>query len=113
MAEAWTNKDYDFVESVFAENVHYSDPLRYKNCNLNELSAFFRGSPTDNESCVIHNSVFEEEKQSGVAEYTYKGHHQYHGLVYIELVDDKIAVWREYQHIDGRPWDVYIQGPDQ
>jgi hypothetical protein len=58
----------------------------------------------------MHSTIFDEEKQLGVAEYTYKGHNQYHGLVYIKIVGDKIAVWREYQHINDKPWDDYIQG---
>ncbi|MGE0174607.1 MAG: nuclear transport factor 2 family protein [Oligoflexales bacterium] len=110
MGEAWTNRDYDFLESVFADDVDYYDPLRYRNRNLKELSAFFRNDPTDNESCVMHSTIFEEERQLGAAEYTYNGHQQYHGLVYIKIVNDKIAVWREYQHVNDKSWEDFIKG---
>src|SRR5258705_201997 len=50
----------------------------------------------------------DEAQQVGAAEYTYTGHHQYHGTVLIKVANGRITHWREYQHIDPRPWENFV-----
>jgi hypothetical protein len=52
--------------------------------------------------------VFDEAQQIGMAEYTYEGTHRYHGVVLIRVRDGRITHWREYQHIDEKPWEEFV-----
>jgi len=98
LAAGWTRRDYEAVASHFADDVFYSDPLNYTICDNESLLAFFQDDDDKPQSCIFHNSVFDEQRQLGVAEYTYEGTFRYHGTVWIKLENDKIESWREYQH---------------
>ena len=54
-----------------------------------------------------HTVVFDEERQTGAAEYTYVGTNTYHGVAVIKLRDDRIANWREYQRRLDLDWDAF------
>lgn len=110
LAAAWTRNDPDAVCAAFSADVHYSDPTRYAFRNLAELRAFFDADAGEEQKCDIHATVFDEDQQLGAAEYTYDGKYRYHGLVLIQVVNDKIASWREYQHVDDRSRTDFIKG---
>jgi hypothetical protein len=110
LGHAWTRRNYEAAASVFATDVHYSDPKRYSLSTRAALLEFFRNDDGCEQKINWHRLLFDEEAQSGVAEYTYEGTHRYHGAVLIELQDDLIASWREYQHVDHRDWDAFIKG---
>lgn len=103
LARGWAAKDYEKVASFFAEDVFYSDPIRYRMSSRAELLEFFQGEAGE-ESTVWHDALFDEERQVGVAEYTYQGSHRYHGTVWIEVRKDRIVRWREYQHVSELGW---------
>lgn len=107
LADAWTNREYEKVVEHFASELFYSDPLNYSFRGNSELLEFFRNDDGMLQSCTFHNSVFDETRQVGTAEYTYKGTFQYHGTVWIELKDDKIVSWREYQHKTEKSWKEF------
>lgn len=106
LARGWAAKDYEKVAGFFAEDVRYSDPTRYRFSSRAELLEFFQGEEGE-ESTVWHNAVFDEERQLGVAEYTYQGTHRYHGTVWIEVRGDRIVRWREYQHVSDLEWEEF------
>ena len=107
LARGWSEKDYDKVASFYAEDVRYRDPTRYSFTSRTELlETFFRGEEAE-ESTVWHNVLFDEERQLGVAEYTYQGKHRYHGTVWVQLRGDRIASWREYQHTSDLEWEEF------
>ncbi|HSE42510.1 MAG TPA: nuclear transport factor 2 family protein [Acidobacteriota bacterium] len=110
LANTWSRRDYAATASVFAENVHYRDPLRYSFHSRAELQAFFEADEGYEQKTTFHTVVFDEEKQVGAAEYTYEGTHRYHGVTIVELKNDLIVSWREYQHIDPRTWDEFVSG---
>jgi hypothetical protein len=107
MADGWVSKDYDSVVGYFSEGVYYSDPLNYKFYDRDSLLGFFSDDDGKPQSCVFHGSVFDDERQVGTAEYTYEGTFRYHGTVWIELKDDKIISWREYQHRSEKNWEEF------
>ena len=109
LADGWTDKEYGLVASQFTEDVFYSDPRNYTFRDRGSLLAFFEDDDGLPQSCTFHNSVFDEERQLGVAEFTYVGTYRYHGTAWIELRGDKIASWREYQHISDKEWDEFWQ----
>lgn len=90
--------------------MHYLDPLRYSFKGLKELMNFFESSEMPEQLCTIHSTVFDEDLQLGCAEYTYVGESCYHGFVLVKLTDDKISLWREYQHIFSHDWKSFISG---
>lgn len=110
LANSWTNRDYSAVAALFAVDVFYSDSLNYTIRDRDSLLAFFEDDDGEPQSCLFHNLVFDETRQVGVAEYTYEGSFLYHGTVWIELKDDKIIRWREYQHRTDKDWSEFWQG---
>lgn len=98
MAAAWTNREYEKVAEFFTEPLFYSDPLNYSFTSKSDLLAFFQDDDGEAQFCEFHQAVFDEERQTGAAEYTYKGSFLYYGTVWIEISNNKISSWREYQH---------------
>ncbi len=107
LAEGWSAANYDKVIRYFAEDVYYSDSLHYAFTDRAQLLEFFEDDDGAEQTCVFHSAVFDEHRQMGAAEYTYKGTHRYHGTVWIKLGGDLIVDWREYQHISDRSWDDF------
>ena len=110
MAAATNAGDADAVAALFAEDVRYSDPTRYSFTRRDELIPFFE-PPEGGHSVVWHRIVFDEVEQTGVAEYTYDGHHRYHGAVVVRIEGDIITGWREWQHISELDWDEFVGRP--
>ena len=98
LVDGWTSGEYERVASHFAENAFYSDAFTYKFRNRASLLTFFQDDGGEPQSCVFHESVFDESRQLGAAEFTYQGTCLYHGTVWITVEGDKIISWREYQH---------------
>lgn len=107
LARGWTERDYHAVIAFFSDNVFYSDPQNYTFNDKGSLLDFFLDDDGRAQVCVFHNSSFDEEKQIGVAEYTYEGTNRYHGTAWIEIVNGKIARWREYQHRSDQTWEEF------
>jgi ketosteroid isomerase-like protein len=110
LAAGWANRDYATVADLFAENVRYADPLRYTFGDRATLRAFFEDDEGREQRTVWHTVLFDETEQIGTAEYTYEGTHQYHGVVLIRVDEGRITHWREYQHVDVRPWAEFVAG---
>lgn len=110
LADGWARRDYVAVIEHFATDVFYCDPLRYTFQGKSELFAFFSDDCGMTQDCVFHRSIYDEERQAGVAEYTYTGNHIYHGTVWIEILDGKISCWREYQHISNTKHSEFWKG---
>jgi len=113
LAAGWTARDYDAVAACFSEGVLYLDPVRYVLRGRPALRAFFEDDGGSSQRTTWRNVLFDEARQMGVAEYTYEGTHRYHGTVWIRLENDRIARWREYQHVDPRGWEEFAgeEGP--
>lgn len=110
LSDAWKKQDYKSAASMFAEDVHYADPLRYSFQNRDELLVFFEADDGRPQITVWHTIIFDVGQQVGMAEYTYEGTYRYHGVALVRVIDGKISHWREYQHIDTRDWIEYVSG---
>jgi catechol 2,3-dioxygenase-like lactoylglutathione lyase family enzyme len=95
----------------FAEDVDYADPLRYRFARRDELLPFFE-APPGGHRVTWHRVLFDEAAQAGLLEYTYEGHHRYHGAAIAEVgPDGLIHRWREWQHVDDeRDWPQLLGG---
>ena len=109
LCDGWTSREYESVAGHFADRVFYSDALNYTFRDVGSLLQFFQDDGGKPQSCKFHNWVFDEERQLGVAEFSYLGTYAYHGTVWIEITDDKIACWREYQHMSEKTRDEFWQ----
>lgn len=110
LADAWGRRDYASAAEAFAEDVRYADPLRYAFDGRAGLRAFFEADEGREQRTVWHTIVFDEEQQTGAAEYTYEGTRRYHGTVLVKVRGGRVTHWREYQHVDARGWEEFTSG---
>ncbi len=108
LAIGWANRQYAAVAQEFSEDARYGDPHRYAFDNRRDLQAFFENDEGYEQRTVWHTVVFDEAQQIGMAEYTYEGTHRYQGVVLIRVRDGRITHWREYQHVDEKPWEEFV-----
>jgi hypothetical protein len=108
LAGGWARRDYAAVAREFCEEVRYGDPIRYSFGNRHDLQEFFENDEGHEQRTTWHTVIFDEAQQLGAAEYTYEGTYRYHGTVWIRLHNDCITHWREYQHINEKPWEEFV-----
>jgi hypothetical protein len=113
LAAGWNAGDAVAAAACFTTDVDYADPTRYRFTSRAALLPFFEPPPSGHHA-TWHRILFDAAAQTGVAEYTYEGHHRYHGAAIVELSPEGlIARWREWQHLDDqRDWASYLAGPD-
>jgi hypothetical protein len=111
LGSSWAAGDAVAAAACFAEGVDYADPTRYRFGSRAELELFFEPPPGGHRT-DWHRMLFDEPAQTGVVEYTYVGHHRYHGAAIVEVdADGRIARWREWQHLDDRrDWEAFLAG---
>lgn len=111
-AAGWRSGDTAAVMNCFAEGVLYGDPYRYRFERRADLLPFFE-PPPGGQDVTWHTVLWDDVAQTGVVEYTYEGHHRYHGAAVAQVdADGRIAGWREWQHLDDAlDWEARIRGP--
>ena len=111
-AAGWADGDAAAVGDCFAEDVEYLDPFLYRFDRRADLLPFFE-PPPGGHRVTWHSVIWDDEAQTAAVEYTYEGHHRYHGAAIVRPgPDGRIALWREWQHLDdAQDWDSRIAGP--
>lgn len=109
LASAWNAGDAIAAADCFAEDVDYADPRLYHFSSRAKLVPFFEPGPHGH-AVTWHRLLFDDVDQVGVLEYTYVGHHRYHGVAIVEFDSTgRFARWREWQHRDDeRDWEEYL-----
>lgn len=110
LAAAWRDKRYTDAVELFTSDVRYLDPTRYSLRGREALLAFFRNDEGYAQVTTWHNVFFDEDAQMGAVEYSYRGAHLYHGVVLVNLEDDLISRWREYQYVSDLDWRPFFRG---
>lgn len=110
LARAWADRDYERAAAFFTPDVRYLDPLRYALDSRAALLAFFQDDDAREQHTEWHTVVFDEAQQVGMAEYTYRGTQQYHGVTIIQVTDGLFSRWREYQHVTPLDWQEFFPG---
>ena len=112
LGDAWTVGDAIAAAACFAGDVDYADPTRYRFGSREALVPFFE-PPPGGHSTTWHRILFDEVARTGVVEYTYRGHHAYHGAAIVEVDRDGLIIaWREWQHLDDElDWPAFVAGP--
>ena len=111
IADAWNAGDTKRALACFADDAIYMEPpdeQRYE--GREELHDFFGGEHPPPMELAWHHLVVDGD--IGVGEYTYRGTHQYHGLVIVQLRGGVIARWREYQTESALPCEDFV-GPSR
>lgn len=111
-AAGWADGDAAAVGDCFAEDVEYLDPFRYRFDRRDDLLPFFE-PPPGGHHVTWHTVIWDDDAQTAAVEYSYEGHHRYHGTAIVRPgPDGRIALWREWQHLDdAQDWDSRILGP--
>ena len=111
LADGWNTGDAEGAAACFAPDVDYADPTRYRFAGRADLVPFFE-PPPGGHRVTWHRVLFDDAHQTAVLEYTYEGHHRYHGAAFVEFEDGLIRRWREWQHLDDeRAWDAFLADP--
>jgi ketosteroid isomerase-like protein len=111
LAESWNAGDSRRALECFTPDAVYMEPpdeQRYE--GRDELFDFFGRDDPPPMQLTWHHLVVDGDV--GVAEYTYRGQRQFHGLVILQLRGGRIARWREYQLESSLPWDEFV-GPSR
>jgi catechol 2,3-dioxygenase-like lactoylglutathione lyase family enzyme len=111
-ARGWAAGDARAVADCFAADVDYRDPFLYRFTRREDLLPFFE-PPPGGHHVLWHAVLWDDETAAGAVEYTYHGHHRYHGAAIVKLDGDgRIVLWREWQHLDDMlDWDARLAGP--
>jgi len=109
LARAWSTGDAVTATDCFTDDVVYVEPpdrQRYVGrAALFELSGGDEPPPM---SMTWHHLAFDPEQQIGFGEYTFQGRRQYHGITIVQIRQDRIARWREYQYTDDTEWAEFV-----
>ena len=111
IADGWTEPDPRKAADCYAEDAIYSSPPDpHVHQGREDLYYFFYGDGDKPRKMgmVWHHLAFDEQSQVGFGEYTFRGTHQFHGIVVVQLVDGKIKNWREYEVISKLDWRQFI-----
>ena len=111
LARGWADGDAAAVAACFAATVDYLDPVRYRFERREDLLPFFE-PPPGGHGVVWHTVAWDPVARTGAVEYTYEGHHRYHGAAIIEVdATGLITRWREWQHLDdAHDWATLVGG---
>jgi SnoaL-like domain len=108
IAAAWNEGETATALACFTDDARYTEPPDEQHYEGRDaLYGFFGGEDPPPMRLDWHTIVFDEELQTGAAEYTYVGTDTYHGVAVIRLRDDRIANWREYQRRSDLGWEAF------
>lgn len=109
---AWNAGSADGAAACFTADVDYADPRNYRFGSREALLPFFE-PPPGGHRVTWHRVLWDEPASTGVLEYTYEGHHRWHGAAIVETdASGLIRRWREWQHRDDeRDWESFVSGP--
>ena len=113
IADAWNAGDTERALACFTDDAVYMEPPDeqvYR--GRDELWEFFGEEEPPPMHLDWHHMVFDERSQIGAAEYTYEGTNRYHGVALVQIRDDRIASWREYQTQSDLDWETFT-GPGE
>jgi SnoaL-like domain len=109
IARAWSTGDPQTAAECFTEDAVYVEPPdRQRYVGRAELFELSGGEQPPPMSMTWHHLAFDDARQIGFGEYTFRGRRQYHGVVIVQLRGERISRWREYQYHHEADWTEFI-----
>lgn len=112
VADGWNEGNARKAADCYSEEAIYSAPPqpRYRK-GRRALYEFFGGDKGREAPMRMrwHHIAFDETRQIGFGEYTFKyKEYQAHGVVAVKVVDRKISNWREYEVESSLSWEAFV-----
>jgi hypothetical protein len=111
LAQAWEDLDTERAVDCFTTGAVYIEPPDTQLFEGREQLRAYFGALTGGTFMRFHNLWFDEERQVGAAEYSFGlagSEEADHGVVVAEIVEDRIALWREYQRKGPLDFDRFL-----
>jgi hypothetical protein len=122
LARAWSTQDTELGLTCFTEDALYTEPPDIQlYVGHDQLRPYFDALEPGT-FMQFHAIAFDERARRGFGEYSF-GHDRSdtadHGVAVVDVVDGRIAVWREYQRkgpsaftefvaVEGKRWEWHI-----
>ena len=90
LAAGWNAGDAEAAAACFAEDVDYADPMRYGFSRREGPPPFFEPPPTGHQ-VTWHRILWDDAAHTATVEYTYAGHHRYHGAALVEMATTALS----------------------
>jgi hypothetical protein len=122
LARAWSTQDTDLGLSCFTEDALYTEPPDIQLYRGHEQLRSYFDALTPETFMRFHTVGFDEEAQRGLGEFSFGSEGSEtanHGVAVVDVVDGRIAAWREYQQrgpfafadftaVEGKEWQWHI-----
>jgi hypothetical protein len=111
VADGWNTGNPKKAADCFSHDAVYMEPPDKQLVKTYEqLFKYFGGDEPKQMTLVWHQLMFDEDTQVGSGEFTFQieGSDKNHGMVIVELDNDKIKFWREYYKISTLEFEEFI-----
>lgn len=110
VAQRWNRGDAEQAASCFTETAVFSGPPSTPHRGRRELFDWFGGAKGRELPMHMawHHLLFDQARQIGVGEFTFRYRIQTHGLVIVKISNGLIVNWREYEIESPLPWDRFV-----
>ncbi len=111
IAQGWNTKNAKMATDCFTDNAAYIEPPDKQFFKgKKELYEYFGGDNGFDMTLQWQNLFFDEEKQTGIGEYTFEFNNLiHHGVAIVELENGKIKHWREYDTTGDLSYEDFIK----
>ncbi|MEK7534296.1 MAG: nuclear transport factor 2 family protein [Patescibacteria group bacterium] len=116
IADAWNEGNAKKAVDCFSDDAIYTEPPNKQFFKgKDQLFIYFGGDSGRKKQMKMswHNLLFDEHKQIGMGEYTFEMNDKNHGVTVVEIRNNKIKMWREYQWTGNLNYDVFISHTDK
>ena len=113
LATAWSTQDTELGLSCFTDDAVYMEPPDIQlYLGQEELRPYFAALSADT-FMHFHDLMLDETGRIGAGEYSVRhrsrSHLADHGVAVVELEEERIAFWREYQRKGPTPFSEFIE----
>jgi hypothetical protein len=116
LSTAWESLDTDAGVACFTPDALYMEPPDMQLYVGHEQLRPYFAALTPGVRMIWHGLWFDEDRQTGVGEYTFgwDGHATAdHGVAVVDVRSGAIARWREYQRKGPMPFDRFLAREDK
>lgn len=111
IADAWNEGNAKKASDCFTDDATYIEPPNKQFFQgRDQLFKYFGGDSGRPKQMKMkwHNLLFDEQTQTGAGEYTFEMNNKNHGVAVVEVENNKIKMWREYQWTGNLNYQDFI-----